>query len=157
VPRPTCDSGHGFAALSMAINLVSAKSQTEFQIFVVPNILYFVSSLLLSCVMLAPFYTPLSLALVLLLGGMYGLGRTYGFVSQLIRAAKKYQDFTLSDWLAQIIAPLGAYVLILIAALCFALNQEALALDIMWVAVAAFVGYLEHVESGALDCQPEIA
>jgi hypothetical protein len=77
--------------------------------------------------MLVPSFTPPALAAILGLGGLFGLFRTGQFARRLIEAARKNQDFTLEDWLAQVIAPLLSWALILISALFFAFDQMALA------------------------------
>jgi hypothetical protein len=123
-----------FVALSLGMHLVSDTTRHDIEIFVTPSVIYFVSVLLLACIMLVPAYTPPALALALVLGGLAGMGRTIQHVIQLFRAARQHQDFDLGDWLAQIILPLFNYVLILIAALCVALDQWSLAFAALWVA-----------------------
>jgi hypothetical protein len=53
-----------FVALSL-MHLVSDETREEFEIFVTPSEVYFVSALLVACVMLVPALTPPSLALAL--------------------------------------------------------------------------------------------
>jgi hypothetical protein len=124
-----------FVTLSMGMHLVSDASRENIESFVTPNIFYFVSALVLACVMLVPTFTPSLLALVLGLGGLLGLARTSQFVRRLIQVAKRAQDFNLGDWLAQVILPLLNYLLILFAALCFSADQWTLAFMSVWLAM----------------------
>jgi hypothetical protein len=104
------------------------------KIFVTPSIYYFVSALLLSGVMLVPAYTPPTLALLLLVGGAVGLVGTIHHVVRLVQAARRNQDFTLGDWLAQIIGPVAAYALLVIAGAGFVTDQWTLAFMVAWMA-----------------------
>jgi hypothetical protein len=123
-----------FVALSLGMHLVNDKTRAEFPAFVTPSILYFVSALLLSGVMLVPSFTPTGLGVMLLAAGVIGIGRTTQHVSHLVRVALKHRDFTLWDWLSQIIFPMMSYGLILLAALALALSQESLAFSGLWLA-----------------------
>jgi len=83
-------------------------------VFATPSIIYFVSVLLLAGVMLVPIFTPVGIALVLFLSGGYGFLRVSKLAIILIRAARKHQDFTVEDWLAQVIGPVSSYALMLV-------------------------------------------
>jgi hypothetical protein len=123
-----------FVALSLGMHLINDKTRQEMHTFVTPSVVYFVSALLLSCVMLVPAAEPVVLALALLLGSLLGFARTIPHVRLLIEAARRHQDFVPSDWLWQIITPLVCYALILGAALGFVANQPALAFFGAWLA-----------------------
>lgn len=127
-----------FVALSLGMQFISSEARENIrenvESFVTPSIVYFVSTLLLSCVMLAPVYTPASLALVLFLGGAFGMRMTGYHVRNLVRMAQQAGDFNHSDWLAQIVLPVVNYGLILGAAIGFAVNQWALGFTGLWLA-----------------------
>lgn len=123
-----------FVALSLGTHLVNDETRASFPAFVTPSILYFVSVLLVAGVMLVPSYTPLTLGLMLFVGGAAGLGRTIRHVLQIIRVAIQNRDFNLVDWLAQIILPVVGYALVLIAGLGFTGNQWSPAFMGLWLA-----------------------
>lgn len=123
-----------FVALSLGTHLISDKTREDIKTFVAPSLFYFVSALLLSGIMLVPAYTPPALALVLFLGGALGLIRTTKPVWRLVQAARKHQDFNIADWLAQIIGPLGSYVLILVGGAGFVFNQWSIGFVSLWLA-----------------------
>src|SRR5262245_38044229 len=62
-----------FVALSLGTHLVSETTVANIGTFVTPSIIYFVSALLLACVMLVPTYTPPGLALIVFSGGIFGM------------------------------------------------------------------------------------
>ena len=128
-----------FVALSMGTHLITDEIRDEIDTFTSPSIFYFVSVLLLACAMLVPTFSAAGLALLLLLGSAFGLVWTAPRVRRLILAARKHQDFSLSDWLAQIILPGLAYPIILIAALCFAMNQWPIAFVGLWTATISLL------------------
>jgi hypothetical protein len=123
-----------FVALSLGTHLVNDATIASFPTFVTPSIVYFVSALLVSGVMLVPALTPPALGLLLFLGGVVGLGRTLQNVLRLIQVARKNQDFNIWDWLTQIILPVVSYVVILLAGLGFVGNQWSLAFMGVWLA-----------------------
>jgi hypothetical protein len=123
-----------FVALSLGMHLVSDETREEFEIFVTPSVVYFVSALLVACVMLMPAMTPVGLAVVLFLGGGLGFTRGAKYARLLSQAARRHQDFELVDWLSNVIMPVGGYALILVAALCFAITQWSLAFFAIWLA-----------------------
>jgi hypothetical protein len=122
-----------FVALSLGLNMISSEITEEMKAFVTPSVFYFVSVLLIACAMLVPLYTPPVLAILFFIGGIIGLGWSVPFVRKLTRIAKKHQDFTLSDWLGQVILPVFNYTLLVAVALCFALNQWSLAFIGLWL------------------------
>ncbi|MFN8371652.1 MAG: hypothetical protein U0694_02080 [Anaerolineae bacterium] len=123
-----------FVAMSLGMHLISDTTRELGRFFILPSILYFVSVLILCCVMLNPAFSPTSLALVLFLGGLAGLGVTWRYVRQLIQIAKKYQDFDRGDWLAQVVLPVVNYTLIVAAALCCVISQWEFAFSALWIA-----------------------
>jgi hypothetical protein len=127
-------TGLMFVALSLGTHLINDRTRENFKIFVTPSIFYFVSVLLLACVMLVPTFSQMGLAAILLLGGIVGLARTFPAVIRLVRTAKQHQDFDLWDYLTQIIWPVASYALILLAALGFVLDQWSLACIGLWLA-----------------------
>jgi len=122
-----------FVAVSLGMHRVTGEMEEDINIFVSPSIFYFVLVLLLSCVMLVPIFTASILALILFLGGIVGLLKTTPIARRLLRAAKKNQDFDLWEHLTQIILPVGSYGLILVAALCFAVDQRSFAFFGTWI------------------------
>jgi hypothetical protein len=123
-----------FVTLSMGTHLITDETQNQIRLFVTPSIVYFVSALLVACVMLVPAFTPPALALILVLGGLGGTARIAHPVWHLIQTARKHQDFDLGDWLAQIIFPPLSYILILAAGVCLASTQWSLAFFGVWAA-----------------------
>lgn len=128
-----------FVALSLGMNLVSERTIEDMKIFVTPSLFYFISALLLSCAMLVPDYTPLGLTVILFIGSAIGGIRAAVHMRRVINAAIKFGDFNLADWLTQIIMPIAGYVLIVLAAVCLAMNQSSLAFAGLWVANVALL------------------
>jgi hypothetical protein len=124
-----------FVALSLGVGLVTDTTRENIKIFATPSIFYFVSALMLACVMLIPRHTPPVMGLLLFIGGTIGLQWTLAHVRLLVGMAKKFQDFTVVDWLSQVILPVASYVLIVIAAVCFVVEQWPLAMGGLWLAV----------------------
>jgi modulator of FtsH protease len=122
-----------FVALSLGMPLINEQGKVGMKLFATPSVVYFVSALLLSCVMLIPSPEPPVLAVMLLLGGAAGLVRTIPFVIGLIGVALRNQDFNLGDWLAQVIAPVASYALIVLAAIGFAVEQPSWAFAGLWI------------------------
>jgi hypothetical protein len=122
-----------FVALSMGTHLITDEVRQEIDTFTSPSIFYFVSVLLLACVMLYPVISVVVLGVLLLLGGVSGLAWTAPRIRLLILAARKHQDFGVADWLGQIILPGLTYPLILIAGLCFVANQPLVAFGGVWL------------------------
>jgi hypothetical protein len=120
-------------ALSLGTGLLNKETREAMKTFVTPSVIYFVSAFTLALIMLVPAFTPPVLAGILGVGGLIGLIRTGQFAWRLIQAARQHQDFDLSDWLAQVIAPLLSWVLIVVSALLFALDQMALAFGVLWI------------------------
>jgi hypothetical protein len=123
-----------FVALSMGTHLITDEVRAEIDTFTSPSIFYFVSVLLVACVMLYPMISAVVLGVLLLLGGVFGLVWTAPRVRLLILAARKHQDFGVADWLGQIILPGFTYPLILITGLCFVVNQPLVAFGGVWLA-----------------------
>jgi hypothetical protein len=132
-------AGLMFVALSLGTHLIGDTTRHLFNIFVTPSVIYFVSVLLLSAVMLIPAETPVIVAAILLPGGAVGMGMAAYYVRHLIRAAGEYQDFGVADWLAQVVLPLVGYLLILAAGAGFATDEWRLALMGLWLAPAALL------------------
>ncbi len=123
-----------FVALSLGIHLVNAQTLTQMEAFATPSVLYFASTLLIACAMLVPDFIPLYLGVILFLGGIAGLLRSRSHIRQLVRVAIQYRDFTLWDWLSQIIFPALSYVLLLVGGIGFVVEQGSLALTGVWTA-----------------------
>lgn len=132
-----------FVTMSLGMPLVTgethARIRDNIKHFVTPSIFYFVSVLLLSCMMLVPTYEPNGLAAVLLVGGLVGFVRTLPYARALYQTAAQYQDFTIEDWLAQIIGPLGSYALLVVAAVSFVVNQWSVGFLGIWAADIALL------------------
>ncbi|MBX3065171.1 MAG: hypothetical protein KF726_19480 [Anaerolineae bacterium] len=124
-----------FVALSLGSHLVERTTQEQIGAFVTPSILYFVSVLLLACIMLIPTFSPLGLAVLLAAGAAIGLQRTVFHVRALVRTALKVGDFDRWDWLSGIIFPPLSYALVLIAAVLLLLNVWSVALLDLWLVV----------------------
>jgi hypothetical protein len=116
-----------FVALSLGTHLVNETTRDSIQAFVSPNLVYFVSALLVAGAMLVPTYEPPILGLILLVGGAVGLVRIAPSTRRLIAAAREHQDFTRDDWLAQVILPVTGYGLLLLTGVGFEIKQWSLA------------------------------
>ena len=114
-------------AMSLGQHLVTDQTRAQVEAFATPSVLYFVSTLLISCAMLVPDYVPGVLGALALTGGAIGLLRSSSHIRQLIRAAIEHQDFTWWDWLSQIILPIAGYGLLTLAGLGFLVDQAPLA------------------------------
>ncbi|MBX3086619.1 MAG: hypothetical protein KF716_33605 [Anaerolineae bacterium] len=123
-----------FVALSLGMHLVNKVTEENFRIFAAPSIYYFVSALLICCVMLVPTFTPRELALIVLFGAVVGLIVTIPRVWKLVQAARKHQDFNFWDWLTQIIFPVLSYVLFGAGGLCLFIDQWSLGIVAVWLA-----------------------
>ncbi len=123
-----------FVALSLGINLASTATREDMKLFVTPSVIYFVSVLLISCVLLVPGFSPPALALILALGGGVGFVQTVPFAKRLFHVAQRHQDFILSDWLSQVIVPVASYLLLVAAGVCFAATQWSIGFLAVWVA-----------------------
>lgn len=123
-----------FVAMSLGQHLITDATRASFHYFVTPTIVYFMSGLLLCCVMLNPVYSPQGLALILVIGGIVGLVKTVPAVKQLFIIARRNQDFDPSEWLMQVFLPPVNYVLLWVAALCLLITQESLAFTTLWIA-----------------------
>jgi hypothetical protein len=121
-----------FVALSLGMNVMTRVPNDEAKAFVTPSIIYFVTVLFVSCVMLVPLYNSSILGLLLGGGGLLGLWPTLRHARFLIQAAKEHQDFTLFDWLTQVLVPVGMYISLVIAG-GFILPQQDLAFMILWL------------------------
>jgi hypothetical protein len=123
-----------FVALSLGMGVLSRMISDEAKAFVTPSVIYFVTVLFIACVMLVPTATP-SLVGVLVGGaGVLGLGQTFRHVRSLIRAAKRNQDFTLFDWITQVILPLGMYASLVVVMGALVMSQWDAAFMVLWAA-----------------------
>jgi hypothetical protein len=132
-------AGLMFVALSLGQHLISETTRDQMRIYATPSIIYFVSVLLLAGVMLVPVFTPVGMALVLVFSGGYGFLRVFRLAIVLIRAARKHQDFTVADWLAQVLGPVASYALMLIAALLFVLDQSVVGMIAICIATVTLL------------------
>jgi hypothetical protein len=115
-----------FVAISLGLPLINEETVTEIENFVSPSIIYFVSVLLLACLMLVPVYSPLVFAILLIFGGTVGLVRISASIRGLIAAARRHQDFDTNEWLMQVIFPVGGYALLIISGLGFIIQGGSL-------------------------------
>ncbi|MBI1258672.1 MAG: hypothetical protein GC204_14485 [Chloroflexi bacterium] len=121
-------AGLMFVALSLAQHLINEHTRDQMRIFATPSMIYFVSVLLIAGVMLIPIMTPGVLAVLAVLSGAVGTIRAFRLAVQLAEAARRNGDFTLEDWLSQVIGPVAGYVCLLLAAPALLLDQWTLAL-----------------------------
>ncbi len=123
-----------FVAVSLALPVITTGISADMKAFVNPSVYYFVSELVLVFVMLVPSYDPVVLGGLLVLGGLPGLVVTLRHARQLVTVALKNQDFVLGDWLAQIILPVVAYLLIGVGGISFVGIQWSLGFAVLWIA-----------------------
>jgi hypothetical protein len=131
-------TGLMFVAISLGLPLIADVTE-DMKAFATPSILHFVSVLMLAFALIVPSYSPTGLAVVLLLGGIPALIIGMRYVRLLVGAALRHRDFNLDDWLFQIILPSVGYVLIVLAALGFLLDQWSLAFVGLSLATAALM------------------
>jgi hypothetical protein len=119
-----------FVALSLGLGVIERTDveSEERIVFVTPSIFYFVSVLIIGCIMLVPIYTPQGLAVLLMLGSVVGGVNAISFARVLLRVAKSYGDFDIWDWLMQILVPPTAYGLLLLAGIGLLADQLSWAL-----------------------------
>jgi hypothetical protein len=122
-----------FVALSLAVNLTSREIGQEAKAFITPSIIYFVTALFISCVMLIPLPSPVILTLVFTGTGLIGLAQTLPAVRRLIHAALRDHNFFLVDWLTQVIFPVVIFICLPFVGLGFALAQWDFALTGLWL------------------------
>lgn len=100
-----------FVAVSLGSNLVSEETQVAIDVYVTPILFYFISVLILACLMLVPAYAPLVFESLMLLFGLIGLGRVSGIVLQMIRKAGD-MPISFGHWLWHALLPGLSYGLI---------------------------------------------
>jgi hypothetical protein len=122
-----------FVALSLGTHLINDKTRANMRVFVAPSIFYFVSALLISCVMLVPNYSPVLLALTLFVGGMVGISQAVPTARRLITIAREYGDFDHADWAFQITLPVVVYLLLMVGGGCFAFGQWDVGFGAVWL------------------------
>lgn len=115
-----------FVALSLGQHLITLQTSRSIEVFSEPNVYYFVTALLISCVMLVPSYTPAIFSWLVLIGGMVSMARAMYHGWLLFRMAREVGDFDLGDWVSEVILPLFAFALIPAAGVCFVTLQWTL-------------------------------
>jgi hypothetical protein len=128
-----------FVALSLGMHLIDKVTIQTFEDFASPSVHYFVSALIIACVMLVPAFTPPMLALVLFLGGAWRLTRTVKQTRRIIETARRAQDFDVPEWAFQVVLPNVSYALLLIASLALLIEQVAPAFFAIWFATVALM------------------
>lgn len=126
-------------ALSLGIRVVSQTTLVDIKAFATPSVLYFVWVLMLSAVMLVPSESPLFLSIILLPSGICGLAWAFPYIRRLIRAGIDHKDFLVSDWLSQVILPVGGFTLLIVSALGLLGGEQSLAFDGIWLATIALM------------------
>jgi hypothetical protein len=128
-----------FVALSLGTHLINDTTRETIDTFTTPNIVYFVSVMLISAVMLVPAYS-MPLFRIMILGGAV-LDITIGLyhVRKLYQAGMKHGDFNREDWLWTTIMPLISFALLLSAAISFALSQWSIAFALLPFATIAIL------------------
>ena len=125
-------AGLMFVALSLAQHLINEQTRDQMRIFATPSIIYFVSVLLIAGTMLVPIFTPEVLAVIAFVCGLVGTVRAGRIALRLAEAARRNSDFTLSDWLSQVIGPVVGYACLPLAALFLVVIPQ-------WTAALVFV------------------
>src|SRR5258708_7394884 len=128
-----------FVALSMGTHLITDEVRQEIDTFTSPSIFYFVSVLLLACVMLVPTISAVVLGSLLFLGGVSGLVWTAPRIRLLILAARKHQDFGVADLLGENIFARVNFPFLLISGLLFVVNELLVAFGGVWLAAISLL------------------
>lgn len=126
-------------ALSLGLRIVSETTLEDIKAFATPSVLYFVWVFMLSAAMLVPSESPLFLSIILLPSGVVGLVWAFPYVRRLIRAGFEHQDFLLSDWLSQVILPVGGFILMILTSIFFYTDQAPLAFGSIWLSSVALL------------------
>jgi hypothetical protein len=121
-----------FVAVSLGMHLPNQSTSEGIDTFTTPNIVYFVSVILIASVMLIPDYTVTLFYAILLIGMALGLGLAIYFVRRLYLAGLRNQDFNKEDWFWLCIMPIVSYIVLLVAAICFAVGQWSIAFTILF-------------------------
>jgi hypothetical protein len=124
-----------FVAMSLGMSIVKQTSPTDFKLFVSPNMLYFISVLFISGLMLVPDHSRQGLAAALFMGGLVCFIPALKAGRGLIDIARRAGDFNIGDYLCQIIFPGLAYALLMLSALGFTSDQWPLSFTGLWIAV----------------------
>lgn len=124
-----------FVALSLGMSIVKQTSDADFKLFVSPNMLYFVSVLIISGLMLIPDHSQQGLALFLFIVGVVCIVPALKAAYGLANVARRAGDFNLGDYLCEIVFPGVAYALLMLSAIVFATDQWRLAFTGLWIAV----------------------
>lgn len=128
-----------FVALSLGQNLVTNTSTDQFNTFVTPSIVYFVSVFLVACVMMMPAHDPPVLAVILIVSALSCLLIVFPYLRRLVQTAYRQQDFVLIDWLGEVFGPPIAYILLIASGVGFIANQWDLAFTGIWLASVILV------------------
>ena len=123
-----------FVALSLGLQIVENAPTEEGHAFATPSVIYFVTVLVIAAIMLIPAIDSVILGLLLLLTAFMACFNMFSRWRKLLEAAVRHGDFFVSDWMAQIIAPILSYMLVIAAALCFIVSQGPLAFGALWLA-----------------------
>jgi hypothetical protein len=126
-------------ALSLGIKFMERSNTEDVNNFATPSIVYFVTTLLIAGTMLVPNMPPLALAVLLFAGGGFGLLRLLWYVRGVLHYVRQYHDFKVWDWIFEVIFPPIGYLLILVAAVGFAISQWTLGLMSLWLATLIII------------------
>lgn len=105
-----------FVALSLGWHLVSKETDEQFNAFVTPILVYFVSVLVLACVMLVPQMPSMLLGGLWLSLGLLGLLATGRALLGMFRLGRS-STTSLQHWLANIVLPAFGFGLLLYGAM----------------------------------------
>jgi hypothetical protein len=129
-----------FVAVSLGSSLVSSETRADIDAFVSPVLLYFLSVLIMACVMLVPASSPSFVAVCLLPLGIFGLGLVSWVMLRMVRAAQRLL-FGPSQWFWHASLPLISYGLIVAMAVWLAVSgATAVLLGLALAAVLLVIG-----------------
>ncbi len=126
-------------ALSLGSRVVGETTIEDIKAFATPSVLYFVWVLMVCVVMLVPAQTPTFYVVLFFPSAIVGMIWAFPYIRRLIRVALDRRDFLLSDWLSQVILPVGGFILMILTSIFFFTDQASLAFGSIWLASTALL------------------
>lgn len=104
-----------FIAVTFGSRIVTPETISMTRAFFYPIVSHFTQAFLLSCFALAPLQTATMLGLVAIFTAIFRLFAIYGVTRQVVKAHRMQGDIEVTDWLLDIVLPVGNYSLLIYA------------------------------------------